>query len=99
MASGSILENTRAYDQGRDARFHDVMKEENPFSLVRDYYRHKQWAMGWDAENKWRQEVYAVKKDRIYELEKIFGMGYDAAFVRAAGEYRDELYRNRQTMN
>lgn len=88
---GSIFENTRAYDQGRDARHYRSKRADNPFNKVRDYYRWQQWDMGWSQEDAWVKRVMEVKITEIHRYQQL-GFSYHDAFKKAAGDLRDEDY-------
>ena len=91
-----LYENTRAYDFGRDARYHGSARMANPYHPVSDHHRHKQWNFGWDAEDAHRLEVTTTKAIRINQLMQEFDYPYTKAFDTAAGELRDEEYTRRK---
>ena len=86
-----MIENTQAYQAGRDARYHGSKRSDNPYDRVRDHFRHKQWNIGWDDEQVVHNKVMLRKNSRINQLQEI-GLSFLEAFKLAAGELRDEEY-------
>lgn len=86
-----MIENTQAYQAGRDARYYQSKRSDNPYDKVKDHFRHKQWNIGWDDEQVAYNKVMLAKNSRINQLQAI-GLSFFEAFKLAAGELRDEEY-------